>query len=123
MSVGVKKTIRDVLIIGACGIVYYLITRFTPFKMKCTLHELTGLQCPSCGATRMVTSATKLDFRAAFGYNRFIFLTFPYMIYEAVYLIYVNESKALFRKSNKIVLFIWLGLFVLYGILRNIIPI
>ena len=52
-----------------------------------------------------------------------VFLTFPYMIYEAVYLIYVNESKAPFRKSNKIVLFIWLGLFVLYGILRNIIPI
>lgn len=115
-----KRTIRDMVLLLFAGIVYYFLVIYTPFSMRCYFYELFHLKCPSCGITRMIISIIHFDFKQAFGYNPFIFVSFPYVICEIIYFIYLNESKKKMNRINKILLFIWLGLFMLFGIFRNI---
>lgn len=116
-------TLKSIIIILVIGFVYYLIVKFTPFGIPCYIKTFTGYDCPTCGMTRMIMALTRLDFKSAFGYNRFMFISFPFIVAEIIYLIYINESKKNVGKLNKILLWGWTVLLVLYGILRNIYPI
>lgn len=118
-----KRTIRDVVILIFVGIIYYFVVKYTDFGLKCYIHELTGFDCPACGTTRMIVSVSKLEIAKAFRYNRFMFVTFPFVVGEVIYFFYINEAKKPVNKINQVIIFIWLGLFVLYGVLRNILPI
>ena len=118
-----RRTIRDVVILFLVGVVYYFVVRFTDLGIKCYIHEVTGFDCPACGTTRMLISVSKLDFVRAFRYNRFMFITFPFVVGEIIYFLYLNEAKKPVNKVNQTLVFIWIGLFVLYGIFRNILPI
>ena len=71
----------------------------------------------------MIVSVSKLEIAKAFRYNRFMFVTFPFVVGEVIYFFYINEAKKPVNKINQVIIFIWLGLFVLYGVLRNILPI
>ena len=115
-----KRTIRDMVLLLFAGIVYYLIVSYTPFGFSCYFQKLFGLKCPSCGVTRMAVSAVHFDFKAAFRYNPYIFVTSPYILYEIVYLFYLNESKKKIKRVNMIILSVWIGLLIIFGILRNI---
>jgi len=119
----IYRTFRDIIILILVGIIYYLVVRFTGFGLKCYFHEITGLDCPACGTTRMIVSTSRLDFGRAFRYNRFMFISFPFVIAEVMYFLYINEAKKPVNKVNKVIIYIWLGLFVLYGVIRNIFPI
>ena len=68
----------------------------------------------------MAVSAVHFDFKSAFGYNPYIFVTLPYIIYEITYLFYLNESKKKMNRINMIILCVWIGLLIIFGILRNI---
>ncbi len=118
-----KGTLKSIIIILGIGFIYYLIVRFTSFGILCYIKTFTGYDCPTCGMTRMVMALTRLDFKSAFSYNRFMFISFPFIIAEIIYLTYINESKKNVGKINKILLWGWTVLLVLYGILRNIYPI
>lgn len=115
-----KRTIRDMVLLLFAGIVYYLIVSYTPFGLRCYFLSLFGLKCPSCGVTRMAVSAVHFDFKSAFGYNPYIFVTLPYIIYEITYLFYLNESKKKMNRINMIILCVWIGLLIIFGIFRNI---
>lgn len=115
-----KRTIRNILILGLFGVVYYFVARFTDFGIKCYVYELTGLKCPTCGATRMAIALSKLDFKSAFRYNGFILVSLPFIIGEIMYLFYVNEAKVKVNKKNAVVMYVWVGLLVIFGIVRNI---
>ena len=118
-----KRTVRDVLILLFAGVVYYFIIKYTGFSLKCYVHELFGVKCSTCGITRMMQALFRLDFKKAFRYNRFLFITFPYIVYEVIYFLYLNESKKKINKVNEIILFVYIGLLLVYGVLRNIFPI
>lgn len=49
----------------------------TPWMPKCWWHALTGTQCPSCGNTRAAYALLHGDWRAAWGYNPFMFFSLP----------------------------------------------
>ena len=119
----IRRTVRDILILLLVGILYYFVVRYTDLGLECYLKKVTGFDCPSCGVTRMIISASRLDFARAFRYNRFMFVSFPFVVGEVIYFIYINEAKKPVNKINQKIIFIWLGLFVLYGVLRNIFPI
>ena len=68
----------------------------------------------------MLLAISRLDLKTAFSYNRFMFISLPYIVYEIVYMFYINESKKPMNKVNKIILYIWVGLFVLWGVVRNV---
>lgn len=50
--------------------------------LGCVFYETLGIPCPTCGMTRAVLSAIKLDFGEAFGYHP-LFPTLP-VLYWAV---------------------------------------
>ena len=37
-----------------------------------------------------------------------------------MYLFYVNEAKVKVNKKNAVVMYVWVGLLVIFGIVRNI---
>ena len=118
-----KRTLRNLGIVAFAGFLYYLVVRFTHLGIVCYVRHLTGYYCPACGSTRMVIEMTKFNFVKAFHYNPFMFISFPYVIYEVVYFFYINEAKKKVGKINAIVLYIWIGLLVIFGIVRNIVHI
>lgn len=118
-----NRVFKDLGIIAFAGFVYYLIVRFTDFGIVCYVRYLTGYNCPACGSTRMVIEITKLNFSKAFHYNPYMFVTFPYVIFEGVYFLYILESKKKPGKVNSISLYIWTGLLIIFGIVRNIVHI
>ena len=54
-----------------CGLAYALWLRVGGFGIPCMFHTLTGLDCPSCGVTRMCMALLRLDFEAAFFINEY----------------------------------------------------
>ena len=120
----VRKVITDVLILLSIGLVYYLLIEFTYFKgFQCPTKTLFHLDCPACGISRMFIAMFHLDFVQAFKYNRLIFITLPYIVYEIIYMFYINAAGKRINKINEKILYVYMGLLVVYGILRNIFPI
>jgi len=58
------------IILVAAGILYYLIVSFTGFAIPCVFRKITGLYCPGCGVTGMLTHIVRLDFKGAFECNQ-----------------------------------------------------
>ena len=117
------KLAKRYALILAIGVVYLLITLYVGYGIPCLFNKLTGLQCAGCGATRMAMSLARLDFKAAFGYNQFLFITGPFIL---AYIVYYEITYALTcqRPSKKwdIAVFAVLVGAVVFGILRNVIP-
>ena len=120
-KVALKKTARDAGIVGALGILYYVWIRLTHIAIPCVLHEVTGLQCPSCGITRMFVSLFSLDFKAAFHYNQLLFFIWPVVGYEILYLLYKSYAKKDIPLWNYILAYSLVGFSVIFGIIRNVV--
>ena len=63
-------------ILGA-GVLYAFLILHTPFRIPCLFREVTGLQCPGCGTSRMALALMRFDIPAAFAYNPVAFFSFP----------------------------------------------
>ena len=50
--------------------------------LGCVVYETLGIPCLTCGMTRAVTAALRLDFKSAFGYHP-LFITLP-ILYQTV---------------------------------------
>lgn len=48
---------------------------------RCVFHRLTGLDCPGCGAQRMAYALLHGDIDAAWGYNPFLMLLLPLIVF------------------------------------------
>ena len=118
MSTAWRKTIRDITIIILAGIVYYLIYRFTGWGLSCAFRNFTGLKCPSCGISHMFIHLFSLDFKSAFADNQFMFLTWPLVAAEIIYIIYIHESKRDLPKANVVAMGIYAGLLFIFGFFR-----
>ena len=94
------------------GILYIIIFIKYDIGIPCIFHKITGLYCPGCGGTRAIASLLKLDFYQALRYNLIITISIPFVI---IYLLNKKQNK----KSN-IILYIYLAIIIIFGILRNI---
>lgn len=115
--------IKDIFILVGIGVIYFIFISFTGISIPCFYKQMFGFQCGTCGVTRMMVASAHLDFRRAFGYNHFLFISFPVLVVEIIYIFYNKERKTKLPKWNWVALYIYLGLLVLYGILRNVLPI
>ncbi|MBP5180329.1 MAG: DUF2752 domain-containing protein [Clostridiales bacterium] len=118
MSTVWKKTIRDVFIILAAGFVYYIVNRLTGFGFTCPVKQFTGYPCPSCGITHMAIDLIALDFKSAFKDNQFLFVTWPLLASEILFVIYNIEAKKDLPRWNVIALSVFAGLLITFGFLR-----
>lgn len=69
-----------VLCIITLGISVFAIEQAGIIDINCPIHYFTGLNCPACGATRLVISILNHQFYQAFRWNPLIFLSIPYYI-------------------------------------------
>lgn len=87
---------------------------------------LIGINCGTCGGTRMVNAILHGEFVKAFNLNQFLFLC---TVYIAIVFIVMNlawvfnlgfAKKMLKKMVSLTALFTWLGLFVAFIAVRNI---
>ena len=94
---------------------------FIGHGIPCIFNKLTGLLCPGCGITRMCVAIARFDFKAAFGYNQFLFITGPFILaflvcYDVKYTMYGTVPS---KKWNAVAI-VFLIMAIIFGILRNI---
>jgi len=121
----VNKGLRNALIAGVlfllAGIGYYVFIRITGTTIHCTIRSVTGYLCPTCGITHMFMNLFEFKFAEAFRCNPFMFITWPLIGAEILYIFYVGGNNRELPKWNYIVLYIYIGLLISYGIIRNVI--
>lgn len=96
---------------------------FTPFRIPCPLYELTGLQCPFCGGTRMADALLHFDFPAAFACNPYLLFALPLLI--ALFLarewIYLRSGSYSFLRWQRVALIVMASAGIVFGVVRNIV--
>ena len=99
----------------------YLYVFGSPFF--CMFYQLTGLYCPGCGTGRAASALIHFHFLEAFLYNPLVMLAAPFIAYyfAAAYLRTVAGKIILpLPKLSFKVYYIVIGVFIIFGVLRNI---
>lgn len=63
----------------AVGLVYLIWVRATGWGIPCPIHTVTGLECPGCGITRMLTALSRGDWASARAANAGLFYLSPFL--------------------------------------------
>ena len=119
-----KKRIFNVLnryaIILSVLLAYLVWILITDIKIPCIIYQITSFQCPSCGLTRMCLSLFRFDFKSAFYYNPYLFVTLPIILFCLIYpeVNYIKYGKYHLGKVKYLFYAEIFGL-VVFGILRN----
>lgn len=91
---------------------------------QCTIHYLTGLNCPGCGGQRTIYALMHGRFIDALRYNSLLVFGLPFLIYMYYYIIqvYVLKNEKYVRQNllSTKGIYIFMALLVLFTILRNI---
>ena len=74
-----KKVLLWIGVLLAASGIGAAVLIWTPLRIPCPFFALTGLQCPSCGGTRMVEALLRLDFSAALAFNPFLMAALPFL--------------------------------------------
>lgn len=115
-----KKIKSYIIVILILIVDFAIVYIFTGGGIPCVFHKITGLYCPGCGLTRMLTSIFKLNFYQAFRYNPLMFI---FLILVLVYGIIKLTIKIWLKKEitlNKYLINTLLIITIAYWIMRNI---
>ena len=116
-----SKVLRRYLSVIAVGAVYLAWVLITDIRIPCPFFYLTSLQCPGCGVTRMIAALARFDLSAAYGYNPFILITSPLILFCIVYpdVKYIRLGEYTLGRFAPLPWF-EIALAVLFGIARNL---
>ena len=120
LSRGGRHALTLAISVVVIGVIYYFVIRFTGFSFRCFFKQLTGIQCPSCGATRMFLSLFRLDFASAIKYNPVLFFLWPVIGGEILYVTYMGGNNRDLPKWNLALIYIVFAIMMIFGIIRNI---
>lgn len=115
-----KKVIIGAAIILALGVIYYYIVRHLGHGIPCYIYATTGKKCPGCGLTRMVVHMSKFQFMEAFLDNQLMFILWPFIVAEIVYIIIKFCKEEKLPKWNYVLIYTYAGLAILFMFIRNI---
>ena len=107
--------------LAVIGGLLYLYFFGNPFR--CVFLMLTGLYCPGCGSGRALSNLLHFDLLTAFLFNPLFILALPFLGYYFLwlYLRIVSGKNILPAMKTSIRTYlIVIGIFVAFGILRNI---
>ena len=93
--------------------------------IPCPFHILTGYDCPFCGGQRMFLALFRGEIQEAFLLNPVLFCFLPYLIIIIIGQCWKKAAQWRVYQwcvSNKVV-FSVLGIFIAWGIIRNLITI
>lgn len=85
------KYLKIKMFVSAAIAFYALVLYMT--KAQCLFYSLTGIPCLTCGMTRALISAVRLDFSAAFSYN-FMFPAVP-----VLYICFLRDGRLFLNKT------------------------
>lgn len=122
MALKLSKIAMAVALAAAIVLLYVFDPMSVGFSYRCPVKALTGLDCPGCGGQRAVHALLHFRVREAFAYN-------PFLVVVAIYLggvVLLGRLKG--RKAERFrriivsrpVAFIYLGLMILWTVVRNI---
>jgi hypothetical protein len=116
------KLAKNIGIILAVGIAYYIFFRLTRIGIKCPFNQITGFLCPGCGLSRMILALIDFNIPLAIYYNAAAFFLLPFWV--AVFISYCYEyikyGKAKMHAWYKIILAASVIVLVIFGIARNL---
>ena len=115
------KLVTVYLIACAVGIAYAIFYNVAGFGIPCIFHLITGLNCISCGITRMVVYILQGKFYEAYCANRLLFVTLPVF---AFYIIrgsmqYVKKGKVVYSRIDKVIFVCFIIIAGVFGLVRN----
>ena len=115
-----KKILIIYGVIFGAGVLYAFLILHTPFRIPCLFREVTGLQCPGCGTSRMALALMRFDIPAAFAYNPVAFFSFPAWFLISI-CAFVGRPKALRNSKNLLrILYINIVVYMIFAIFRNL---
>lgn len=122
-----RERIKKVILIGAavllCGCAYAVFHIKTGFGVPCVFHLITGWNCPGCGITRMFASLFRHDLASAFRSNAALLCLLPGLLALAAYWIYryIRYGTQRYPKAAEAVCWALAGIFISWGVVRNLI--
>lgn len=119
------KTIGILGIVFLLGIAYGIFFIYTGIGLPCKFYQITGLKCPGCGITRFVTKCMQLDFYNAIKENYLaplMFLLVGEIIVEQI-VTYIRYGRARISKRNERMAWGFVGVLILWFVVRNIIKV
>lgn len=105
-------------ILAAAALLYFHNPEENSYAPKCLLYSTTGIKCPGCGGQRAVYHLLHGHLVEAIRYNFFLCLFFPYLslVCAAVY----SETEALKKTYSRKALFLYMALYFLWWLVRNL---
>lgn len=118
------KRSKKITILGGAtivlGIIYYFLVRHFGGGIPCLIYKTTGQKCPGCGITRMFVHLSKFQIKEAFGDNQLMFLLWPFIIAEIIYVLVKFCKNEELPKWNLIIVYFSVGIAVIFTIFRNV---
>lgn len=108
-------------LVGVAAVVFFFNPVTTRFYPICRFHQLTGLNCPGCGATRAFYALLHGHLQAAFKDNAFFVITLAGVAGRAGWLAWKNwrgQSIGAFVPAKWLWPFLVAGL--VFAVLRNL---
>ena len=123
MKLRLRKTAIVYISLLFGGIVYAIICSWLGFGIPCVFREVTGLQCPGCGISRMCIALLKLDLRGAFAANPVALVLLPFLgaILADITVRYVKTGSKETKGWSTILGCVILVVLILFGIIRNLV--
>ncbi len=107
-------------VILGLGLFYTFLILHTPFRIPCLFREITGLECPGCGTSRMALALMRFDIPSAFHYNPVAFFSFP--LWFLISIGAFAGHPRMFRSANNLlrILYINIAVYMIFTVVRNI---
>lgn len=117
------SSLKKLILVMVAGIAYHYIFSAYGVAIPCFFNKVTGLLCPGCGITRMLSAAFKGEFAIAYGYNKFLFITFPIIIiiWGSEEIRYIKNGQRKMSRFSELVLSAEIVFLIIFGILRNVV--
>lgn len=122
MKARLVASLKKAGLILALGVLYYFVFSRYHIAIPCLYKLSTGLLCPACGITRMISSMIQLDFAAAYGYNKALFLTWPVIagVFVVEEIKYIRRGERKMYPASRVILSVEIIFLLLFAIVRNI---
>lgn len=110
-------------IVLCAGLLYAWLISAIGFGIPCMFHLITGLDCASCGVSRMCMALLQLRFAEAFRYNPAIFCLLPLgaAVGLAWIIRYVRTGNMKMQKWMHASVIFMIVVLILFGIARNLV--
>lgn len=108
------------MVLIAVGVCYLLWLQSGYPGIACPFYTATGLKCPGCGVTTMIVALSLGKWVVAWQANPFLLASSPFLLAELGWEWYRRHKEIKQPKWNQSFLYLYLVLFLAFGILRNI---